>query len=253
MKTKDIQKLEESISFVSSESAKIEMTKKRSGGRGIPKCTLTAYTGDAVIVGGYWYPVVLDGNGISFASEKIPLRHEHMKWEGVGHGEKNSLDKDTGEVVIEGYVSRETEAAKEIVASYANGFPWQSSIGAKPIEYRFVDENENVTVNGREFTGPLYHVTESVIHEVSFVELGADSNSSVEIEASRKEKEMAIRNKDKKDGKDTAPVVEGTKPEDKAPGNGIDKKGDVVDPPNIEASKSGTPDDIQASRIEKGR
>ena len=54
-----------------------------------------------------------------------------------------------------GVVSRDTAAAKEIVVSARNGFPWQASIGAAVEEFEFVKEDQRVMANGREFLGPV--------------------------------------------------------------------------------------------------
>ena len=82
-----------------------------------------------------------------------------------------------------GVVSRDTAAAKEIVVSARNGFPWQASIGAGVEEFEFVKENQKVLVNGREFVGPVNVVRKATLGEISFVDLGADGQTSASVAA----------------------------------------------------------------------
>ena len=82
-----------------------------------------------------------------------------------------------------GVVSRDTGAAREIVVSARNGFPWQASIGAAVEEFEFVKENQKVLVNGREFLGPVNVVRKATLGEISFVDLGADGATSASVVA----------------------------------------------------------------------
>ena len=83
-----------------------------------------------------------------------------------------------------GLVSRDTAAAREVVVSSKNGFPWQASIGAAVEEFEFVKENQKVIVNGRTFDGPVNVVRKATLGEISFVDLGADGNTSAHVAAS---------------------------------------------------------------------
>jgi len=89
-----------------------------------------------------------------------------------------------GRLVATGVVSRDTDAAREIVSSARNGFPWQASIGASVEQFEFVKENQAVTVNGRELQGPVNVVRRATLGEISFVDLGADAGASAKVAAS---------------------------------------------------------------------
>ena len=66
----------------------------------------------------------------------------------------------------------------------ANGcFPWQASIGAQVGAVDFVQAGKSVTVNGRTFDGPVHVARRTVLGEISFVDLGADGNTSATITA----------------------------------------------------------------------
>ena len=73
--------------------------------------------------------------------------------------------------------------AREVVISSKNGFPWQASVGASVEEFEFVKDHQQVTVNGRQFSGPLNVVRRSTLGEISFVDLGADGATSANVAA----------------------------------------------------------------------
>jgi hypothetical protein len=71
----------------------------------------------------------------------------------------------------------------DLVADADNGYPWQASIGAAVREVEFVGEGRMVTVNGREFAGPVNAARRAALQEVSFVGNGADDQTSASIAA----------------------------------------------------------------------
>ena len=148
----------------------------------LPRFRMVAYTGEAMRLAGWRHPVVIDLAGLSVPSQNRPIRFGHDAQAGVGH--TDAIGVDGGQLVASGVISRDTAAAKEVVASSRNGFPWQASVGASVDEFEFVRPNQTVTVNGREFTGPVNVVRRSTLGEISFVDLGADGRTSATIAAS---------------------------------------------------------------------
>ncbi len=179
----------------------------------LPRFTMVAYTGGPMRVGEWRYPVVVDLAGLAIPSQSRPIRFGHDITAGVGH--TDAIRVQDGRLIAAGIVSRDTAAAREIVASAKNGFPWQASIGASVEQFEFVRESQSVLVNGREFTGPINVVRKATLGEISFVDLGADGNTSASVAASAKEKEIMDGNdKSKQDktvqdgtGKDAATVT----------------------------------------------
>ena len=147
----------------------------------LPRFSMVAYTGSPMRVGGWRWPVVVDLAGLSIPSQSRPIRFGHDMQSGVGH--TDAIRIEDGQLVAAGVVSRDTVAAKEMVASARNGFPWQASIGAGVEEYEFVKENQRVMVNGREFSGPLNVIRRATLGEISFVDLGADGRTSASVAA----------------------------------------------------------------------
>ncbi|HQL76239.1 MAG TPA: hypothetical protein PLD58_23910 [Phycisphaerae bacterium] len=200
-------------------TAQMEITAAADAGDGkqaLPRFTMVAYTGGPMRVAGWRYPVVMDLAGLSVPSQSRPIRFGHDANSGVGHSD--SIRVQNGQLIAAGVVSRDTGAAREIVVSARNGFPWQASIGASVEQFEFVKENQTVLVNGREFTGPLNVVRKSTLGEISFVDLGADSNTSASVAAKAKEKTiMDETNTDKTNTTAADPGKEAPKVEAKAP------------------------------------
>ena len=91
----------------------------------------------ATVLPGGW-PVIVDLAGMAIPSQNRPIRFGHDMQSGVGHTEVIQIDN--GKLLASGMVSRDTAAAREIVTSARNGFPWQASIGARVLtpEHRVV-------------------------------------------------------------------------------------------------------------------
>jgi phage major head subunit gpT-like protein len=125
--------------------------------------------------------VIIDLAGLSIPSQSRPIRFGHDPLSGVGH--TDSIRVEAGLLVASGVVSRDTPAAREVVVSSKNGFPWQASVGASVEEFEFVKESQKVTVNGQQYSGPLNVVRKSSLGEISFVDLGADGATSASVAA----------------------------------------------------------------------
>jgi len=148
----------------------------------LPRFRMVAYTGAAMQILGWRWPVVIDLAGLTIPKQQLPIRFGHDLFAGVGHTE--SIRVENGLLIAEGVISRDTEAAREIIASAKRGFPWQASVGVSVEEYEAIKENQKVSVNGQEFAGPLNVVRKGVLGELSFVDLGADMATSVSVAAS---------------------------------------------------------------------
>ncbi|MBI1373651.1 MAG: hypothetical protein GC159_13055 [Phycisphaera sp.] len=132
-------------------------------------------------IAGWRYPVVVDLAGMNIPSQARPIRFSHDPSSGVGH--TDSIRVESGTLVATGLISRDTPAAREVVVSSKNGFPWQASIGSTVEEFEFVRDNQKVMVNGREYVGPVNVVRKSTLGEISFVDLGADGQTSISVAA----------------------------------------------------------------------
>ena len=168
-------------------TAEIEVEAAAEGERSLPRFRMVAYTGGAMRIAAWRHPVVIDLAGMEIPSQSRPIRFGHDPAAGVGH--TDAIRVEGGQLIATGMISRDTSAAKEVVASSKNGFPWQASVGASVEEFEFVRENQKATVNGREFEGPVNIVRRATLGEISFVDLGADGGTSASI-AAGKEKDI---------------------------------------------------------------
>lgn len=147
--------------------------------RALPRFKMLAYTGGAMRVSGWRHPVVLDLAGLAIPSQRRPIRFAHDPAAGVGH--TDAIKVEGGHLIADGMISRDTAAAREIIVSSRNGFPWQASVGASVEEFEFIRESQKATVNGQEFTGPINVVRRATLGEISFVDLGADGRTSASV------------------------------------------------------------------------
>ncbi len=151
----------------------------------LPRFRMVAYTGGPMRIAGWRFPVIVDLAGLAIPSQNRPIRFGHDASAGAGVGHTDAISVEAGQLIAAGVVSRDTPAAREIVVSSKNGFPWQASIGASVEEFEFVKDGQKAIVNGRTFEGPVNVVRKATLGEISFVDLGADGNTSAQVAASQ--------------------------------------------------------------------
>jgi hypothetical protein len=143
---------------------------------------INAYTGGPLRVPGYPLPVVVDLAGVKAAGDVIPILRSHDLDRVVGQG-KATIN--ASGIQVEGEITGDDGDAKQVVTHARNGFRWKASIGAKPtVRAQFIPDGIKATANGREFTGPIFIARQTMLHEVSFVSIGADSNATAAVAAS---------------------------------------------------------------------
>lgn len=170
-----------SLLFTASCTLDLEAGKDDASAGALPRFRMVAYTGTPMRIGGWRHPVIIDLAGLAIPSQSRPIRFGHDPLSGVGH--TDSIRVEAGLLVASGVVSRDTPAAREVVVSSKNGFPWQASVGASVEEFEFVKESQKVTVNGQQYAGPLNVIRKSSLGEISFVDLGADGATSASVAA----------------------------------------------------------------------
>lgn len=142
----------------------------------IPTFWANAYNGGPVEVEGWDYPIVVDLAGMKFVRQDLPVRLEHNANRGVGHTTQIVVENaDTRPwLSISGVISRKTTYANDVIESSKRGFPWSVSIGAIILSTKKIAKGESVEVNGQVHVGPLFVGQQSLLRELSFVDLGAD-------------------------------------------------------------------------------
>ncbi|MCC6909687.1 MAG: hypothetical protein IT430_17260 [Phycisphaerales bacterium] len=180
----------------------------------LPRFKMVAYTGGAMRVAAWRHPVILDLAGLNIPSQQRPIRFSHDPASGVGHTDVIQIE--SGQLIASGLVSRDTPTAREIVTSSKNGFPWQASVGASVEEFEFIREGQKVLVNGQEFAGPVNVVRKATLGEISFVDLGADGKTSVNVAAIATTQENIMDGENKDTSATNNGTATQTKPEAQA-------------------------------------
>lgn len=150
------------------------LAKPDSNGR--RKFSGVAYSGDMISSHWYWGNLVFDIASTK-APEKVPALVEHQPNRIAGSGTMSF----GSEMRIEGLLSAKTPDAQLVADQSDEGFPWQMSVYIEPGSIEEVKPGSNITVNGRQFTGPVTVFRNSMIREVSFCATGADANTSAQV------------------------------------------------------------------------
>ena len=153
-----------------------------------PRFSMLGYTGG--IIRQMWSrePIVIDLAGMTVPSVvPIVFGHDYSLEAVLGQGTASV----GSELVIDGAILAESEAAGQVVKLGDKGYQWQASVGADVDEQSLVAAGDTVTVNGRTFDGPVRIVTRSTLRECSFVTLGAVAASAVTITANAGESPMS--------------------------------------------------------------
>jgi hypothetical protein len=154
---------------------------------GPPRFEMIANTGRKPMrLEGWKHPVVMDLAGMTIPSQSRPIRLQHDSGKGVGHTDYIGINA-SGELEARGVISRHTEAARDVIESGRNGFPWQASVGASADEVEFVRSGDESPVNGYLLKGPANIVRRSTLGEISFVDIGGDDSTTARVAAMAKD------------------------------------------------------------------
>ena len=139
-----------------------------------------AYSGDPMVVGGWYEPVVVALDGIKNLSGRVPMLRDHDPNLLAGYA-TNIIAGASGLEVQGKFVTG--EEGSKVVQAAKDGFTWGLSIGAVPVEMKYVKEGETVEANGRTHEGPVTLVSKSRLREISFVTIPADPATSASVAA----------------------------------------------------------------------
>jgi len=152
--------------------------------------TMTAYTGGAMQLTGWRFPVVVDLAGLEVGRQQRPILLDHSRDVEFVLGQTDQIHATGGQLMVAGHILGDSGKARQVIGLADKGFQWQASIGAKANDVEFVPEGKSVLANGREFSGPVNVARRATLGEISFVVLGADDNTSAQIAATSKGDDM---------------------------------------------------------------
>ncbi|MCO6438963.1 MAG: HK97 family phage prohead protease [Phycisphaerae bacterium] len=136
-----------------------------------------AYSGAPVRYGSR--NVIIDLAGLEVPTRTIAVLRDHDPGQIVGQATR--FDKTAGRLNIEGTITLETPAGREVSAVGLDGFNWNMSIGFAIAEVRELSEGATATINGRTIQGPALIFSKTKLLEVSFVPVGADQQTTAEV------------------------------------------------------------------------
>lgn len=137
----------------------------------------TAYSGNFVEQHLFFDKLIIDVESMSF-KDRIPVLKNHTGDLIVGDANLVKTQEDLK--IVNGRLM-DVPDSEQIRALADQGFRWELSIGAKPRFIQELREGEVTTVNGKEVAGPVSIFRDTRIVEVSFVAIGADSQTDVNV------------------------------------------------------------------------
>lgn len=155
-----------------------------NAGTTVPTFDVLAYGGGLMFptINGKPVRAVADLAGLEIDSQRKPLLKAHDATDEVGHTEV--ISNDGKQLTASGLASGTGPAAKRVIESAKNKFPWKASVGLHILDAQQIDEGQAVNVNGRTIQGPFILVTKSRLKEISAVTIGGDDEAQLRIAAS---------------------------------------------------------------------
>ncbi len=117
------------------------------------------------------------------ASVPLICHHQNAVEAVVGFGMPTLL---SASLAVQGQLTAETDAGRQVTAMAREGFPWQASVGVEILEEDFIAPGQSFQANGQTFVAPAQGAT--LIHrgrlrEVSLCVMGCDPKTSVTLAA----------------------------------------------------------------------
>jgi hypothetical protein len=142
-----------------------------------PKIKMVAYSGKIIKNHWYWGDLAIDLSGMKFPKSKYPILEEHWNDKKIGFTSKPIVNED-GELVLPDNAELvDTPASQEFQKLSKQGFPYQSSIRAKPINVERLEDGAKAEVNGFTLKGPGTIWRECIFKEASVCLFGADDKT----------------------------------------------------------------------------
>lgn len=169
------------------------------------------------------YPTVFDIAGIERV-DVLPILRDHKNENAVGQTTK--IEFSDAAINADGVIlyAGVNPAADAVLAAWKNGAKLQASVRTGLIDAQnieFIEEGATGEANGRTFAGPCEIVRKLKLREISVVNVGADDETSVEIQAAletandgktNNEKELNKMGKTKKNARNAAAEIDDETP-----------------------------------------
>jgi len=154
--------------------AHIEMAE--DGDKKIPKLKMVAYSGGIIKDHWYWDDLVIDLEGMKFKESKYPVLENHntdLKVAVIG----KPIIEDGKLMAPDNAKFLSTDSAEEFIKLSQEGFPYHSSIYAKPTNVERLSEDASAKVNGFTLKGPGSIWRQCEFKEMSVCVFGWDTKT----------------------------------------------------------------------------
>lgn len=147
----------------------------------LPSFSAVAYTGGPVQLPGFSQTAVLDFKGLTIDRLQIPVFLGTDPERVVGMTDAIAIDR--AGLVVGGVITGEGADAQEVVSQAKNGFRWKSYTLVRTEATEFLQSGSNVTINGREVSGPLTIVRRATLKAIALHPIGNDLDATALIQA----------------------------------------------------------------------
>jgi len=141
-----------------------------------PKLNMVGYSGGIIKDHWYWGDLAIDLEGIKFSQSKYPVLENHDTNRKIAVIGKPVL-KDGKLMAPENATFLSTKESEEFQKLSSEGFPYQSSIYAKPTSVERLEEGTSTDVNGYKIKGPASVWRACEFKEMSVCVFGWDSKT----------------------------------------------------------------------------
>lgn len=184
-------KMEQGGDFVSTEKKKLKIPKKhlyfaedvdiqlqQDSAEDKEFFSMKAYSGKPIKGHWLWGDLAIDVSGVQFNGKRFPILEQHELDKKIGVANKKP-DISNNDIVFDKINLLSNETAQEFKGNLNDGFPYQASIGIRPLVIEELSDGESAEVNGYKLKGPAAIIRKSNFREASVCVFGADPNTSV--------------------------------------------------------------------------
>jgi len=139
---------------------------------------IVGYSGKPILNHWFWDNLAIDIQGVKFKGNKIPILEQHDLYRKIGIAKKPTKLED--KIEYDDVTLLENEFAEEFYNNSKQGFPYQASLGVKPLRIERIEEGTSVEVNGHTLKGPGTIFRETIVRETSICVFGYDSHTNSE-------------------------------------------------------------------------
>ncbi len=157
------------------DDAEIQLSKSEDGKETFG---MLAYSGKVIKGRSFWGDLSIDVSGIKFKGKRFPILEQHELGRKIGVSNAPPKIKDN-QVVFDKINLLKNEVAQEFKSNLDEGFPYQASIGIKPLVIEELMDDQTAEVNGYKMKGPGSIIRKSEFKEASVCVFGADPNTSL--------------------------------------------------------------------------